>query len=271
MSATPVAEGPILSGGTRTHRRAPVRWPWLLVGAAWALAMAASLTGRRALIDHHYLLVASRLPWLLALLLFLACWQVMTVAMMLPSSLPMVSMLVYASRKQPHTRTVQAAFLASYALVWTGFAMAAFVSDTGIHRLAASWPWLALHPWLIGATTFAIAGAFQFSPLKARCLKACRTPFQVFVRYYRQGVGAAWRLGLRHGLFCLGCCWALMLVMFGIGVGSLVWMAGLAGVMVIEKAVPGGKRLSPVLGVVLLLAAALWLVHPAWLLAEVGV
>ena len=128
-----------------------------------------------------------------------------------------------------------------------------------------SWPWLAAHDWLIGATTFAVAGVFQFTPLKERCLRQCRSPFGFFVRYYRKGVGAAWQLGLRHGIFCLGCCWALMLVMFGIGVTSLAWMAALAGVMVIEKAVPGGHRLSPFFGVALLLLAVLWLMHPAWL------
>jgi predicted metal-binding membrane protein len=238
---------------------------------AWGLGLLATLTNRRELIDHHYLLQTSHLPWLLALAVFLACWQVMTVAMMLPSSLPMVYMLSYASQKQARPRAVQAAFLAGYALVWTGFALAAFVGDTGIHRLVDGWPWLALHPYVIGATTFALAGLFQFSPLKERCLSACRSPFSFFVRYYRQGIGGAWGLGLRHGLFCLGCCWALMLVMFGVGVGSLVGMAALAGVMVVEKAVPGGQRLSPILGVALLLLAALWLAHPAWLLAGAGV
>jgi predicted metal-binding membrane protein len=143
--------------------------------------------------------------------------------------------------------------------------------DTQIHRLVNSWFWLYLHPWLIGAATFALAGAFQFSPLKERCLKQCRSPFSFFVRYYRKGGGGAWRLGLRHGAFCLGCCWALMLVMFGLGVGSLVWMAMLTGVMVIEKTFPGGKRLSPVVGIVLLLLAALWLIHPPWLLIGGGV
>ena len=134
-----------------------------------------------------------------------------------------------------------------------------------------SWVWLYLHSWVIGAATLALAGGFQFSPLKERCLKQCRTPFSFFVRYYRKGSGAAWRLGLRHGMFCLGCCWALMLVMFGLGVGSLVSMAVLTGVMVVEKTFPGGQRLSPVIGIALLLLAVLWLAHPAWLLSSIGV
>jgi predicted metal-binding membrane protein len=115
-----------------------------------------------------------------------------------------------------------------------------------------------------------VAGVFQFTPLKQRCLKQCRSLLSFFVRSYRKGVGAAWRLGLRHGMFCLGSCWALMLVMFGLGVGSLVWMVVLAGVMVVEKTFPGGQRLRPVIGIVLLGLAVLWFVHPTWLLSSVG-
>jgi predicted metal-binding membrane protein len=271
MHTRPITDSNEAKGQTQQSRRLPVLWPWLLVGGAWTTALLAILFHQTQLIDHHYLLEESHLPWLAALVLFLAGWQCMTVAMMLPSSMPMVYMMIYANRKQRHTVAVQAAFLAGYALVWTGFACAAFLGDTQIHRLVDSWPWLALHSWLIGATTLAIAGVFQFTPLKERCLKKCRSPFGFFVRYYRQGVGAAWRLGVRHGAFCLGCCWALMLVMFGLGVGSLVSMAVLTGVMVIEKTTPFGQRLSPLIGIILLGLSALWLAHPAWLLGGIGV
>jgi len=247
--------------------RALVLWPWAMIIAAWTLALLAVLTNQTYLINHHYLLEESHLPLFTALLVFLACWQVMTVAMMLPSSLPMMYMMVHASRKERNPLVVQMAFLAGYAVVWTAFAVAAFLGDTQIHRLVHNWLWLYLHSWLIGAVTLAIAGGFQFSPLKERCLKQCRSPFSFFVRYYRKGTGAAWRLGLRHGMFCLGCCWALMLVMFGLGVGSLVSMAVLTGVMVVEKTFPGGQRLSPVIGIALLLLALLWLAHPTWLLS----
>jgi len=266
---------PDVGGQKRTPssspHRAPVLWPWILVIVAWTVALVAALTNQNSLIDHHYLLEESHLSRLTALVVFLACWQVMTVAMMLPSSMPMVSMLVHASRQQPHPRAVQAAFLAGYALVWTAFALGAFVGDIQIHWLVHHWFWLDTHSWVIGATTFAVAGVFQFSPLKGRCLKQCRSPFRFFVRHYRKGVAAAWLLGLRHGTLCLGSCWALMLVMFGLGVSSLLSMAVLTGVMVVEKTTPFGQRLSPVIGIVLLGLAALWLAHPAWLLGGIGV
>ena len=253
------------------RRRALVLWPWVLVVAAWMIAGLAVLTNQSYLINHHYLLEESHLPELVALVVFLACWQVMTVGMMLPSSMPMVYMIVHAGRQQRRPHAVPGAFLAGYALVWTAFASVSFLGDTRIHWLVHHWFWLDTHTWVIGATTFAVAGAFQFSPLKGRCLKQCRSPFSFFMRYYRLGVGAAWRMGLRHGMFCLGCCWALMLVMFGIGVSSLLSMALLTGAMVVEKTYPGGQRLSPVIGIVLLGLSALWLAHPAWLLGGIGV
>lgn len=246
-------------------RRAIVLWPWLLVAAAWAVLVLAILAHQTFLLDHRYLLQASGLPWLAAFEVFLLFWQLMTVAMMLPSSMPMVQMVVYAGRKQAHPIKVPLAFLSGYAVIWTAFAAGAFLGDTLIHRLVALWPWLAGHSWLIGAVTFFVAGLFQFSSLKERCLDMCRTPLGFFMRHYRRGTGAAWRLGLRHGGYCLGCCWVLMLVMFGVGVGNLATMAALTGVMVIEKAIPGGKRLSPIIGVALLVLGMLWLAHPLWL------
>jgi predicted metal-binding membrane protein len=266
MSLLHLADQEQVVDQARRPRRTLVLWPWLLVAAAWAVLVLASVSHQTFLLDHHYLLQTSGLPWLAAFEVFLLCWQVMTVAMMLPSSMPMVQLVVYAGRRQARPVAVPLAFLAAYAVVWTAFAAGAFLGDTLVHRLVDVWPWLAVHAWLIGAITFFVAGLFQFSPLKGRCLDMCRTPLGFFMRHYRKGVDAAWYLGVRHGGYCLGCCWALMLVMFGVGVGNLAGMATLTGAMVIEKAVPGGKRLSPIIGIVLLLLGGLWLAHPVWLL-----
>src|SRR5258708_13622784 len=96
--------------------------------------------------------------------------------MMPPSSKPMVNLVVYAGRRQERPVAVPLAFLAGYAVIWTGFATGAFLGDTLIHRLVPLWPWLAFHSWLIGALTFFIAGLFHFSPLNKRCLARFPTP-----------------------------------------------------------------------------------------------
>ncbi len=238
---------------------------------AWTGALLAVLTKHTYLLNHSYLLTQSHLVWIVALVVFLAGFQVMIFAMMLPSSMPLVYIVAYASRRQQRPWMMQGAFLLGYALVWTAFALGAFVADTYVHWLVNHWFWLYLHSWLISATIFALVGGFQFSSLKEHCLNQNRSPLSFFTRYYPKGTGASLGLGLRHGVFCLGCCWALMLVRFGVGVGSIVWMAGLTGVMVIEKTYPGGQRLIRVFGILLLLLAVLWLLHPAWLLAGSGI
>jgi predicted metal-binding membrane protein len=158
-----------------------------------------------------------------------------------------------------------AVFLGAYFAVWTGFAVAALAGDAVLHRLVRNWAWLGDRPWLIAGTVLVLAGAFQFSPLKERCLDACRSPVGFLWRYYGHGAGAAWNLGVRHGLFCLGCCWALMLTMFAVGVGSLTWMAGLTGVMLIEKTSTQGRRLVPLVGAALVIWGVLVLMQPDWL------
>jgi Predicted metal-binding integral membrane protein (DUF2182) len=122
-------------------RRTLLLWPWLLIALAWGVLLLATLAHQTFLLDHHYLLQASGLPWLAALEVFLLCWQFMTVAMMLPSSMPMVRLVVFAGRRQARPLAVPLAFLAGYAAIWTVFAVGAFLGDTGIHLLVALWPW----------------------------------------------------------------------------------------------------------------------------------
>ena len=213
---------------------------WSAVAAAWALALLLPAVGHGDLVSHHSVLEGTTPPSFSTLLLFLVAWQVMTGAMMLPSSLPMTQLFARVSQGQAHPRRAMVAFLAAYFAVWTGFAVAALAGDAGLHQLVNAWAWLGERPWLIAGSVLMLAGAFQFSPLKERCLDACRNPVQFLWRYYDRGTGAAWRLGVRHGLFCLGCCWALMLIMFGVGMGSLAGMALLTGVMFLEKVLPAG-------------------------------
>jgi len=225
------------------------------IAAAWAVAIAAQVAGAAALV-HHDALIESGPPPVVAGLLFLLAWQVMIAAMMLPSSLPLVQLYARATAAVPARGRAMAAFIGGYALIWTVFGAAAFLFDEGVHAAVDSSPWIEERSWAIGAGVLALAGAFQFTPLKDACLDKCRHPAQFIRRYYERGAGGGFRLGARHGLFCVGCCWALMLVMFAAGVASLIWMALLTALMIHEKTRPMGARAVPVSGLALLAAAS---------------
>jgi len=264
MSATNLTNPAERNDASLSYHWTHILWPSLLIVIAWSIILFAASTNQMYLLDHDYLLRASHLPWLLALVAFLASWQIMTAAMMLPSTLSMISIIAYASRQQRHSWLMQVVFIAGYAAVWTAFALVTFVGDTLVHQLVNSWFWLYTHSWLLAVAILAIAGSSQFSPLKKHCLQQCSRPFSFCERHYRYGIGSAWYLGWRYGWSCLGSCWALMLIMFGIGVRSPLWMAMLAGVILLEKEVPGGQRLRSVIGVAFLLLGFLWLVFHLW-------
>jgi predicted metal-binding membrane protein len=238
----------------------------ILVGiaAAWAAAIAAQVAGVAAVANHDHLLVGDGPPLLLAALIGLLAWQVMIAAMMLPSSLPLVRLYSRATQQAPRRGQSMAMFIGGYALVWSGFGLAAFGFDATLHAAVNASPWLKRHDWWIGGTVLALAGAFQFTPLKDACLDKCRHPGQFLMRYYERGPAGGFKLGARHGAFCVGCCWALMLVMFAAGVASLIWMALLTGVMIHEKTRPMGATAVPVTGVALLGAASIVLLYSGY-------
>jgi predicted metal-binding membrane protein len=247
-------------------RVAAAGFPWPVLAAislAWALALASELTGVAPLLNHDALI--ERGPGAAAgLVLFLLAWQVMIAAMMLPSSLPLLRLFSRASAGQPRPRVAMAGFLAGYALVWSGFGALAFGFDVGVHAAVDANAWVRAHDWVLGGAVLALAGAFQFTSLKDACLDRCRHPGQFLLRFYERGTAGGLRLGARHGAFCVGCCWALMLVMFAAGVASLVWMAVLTAIMVHEKARPAGRRAVPVTGVALLAMASVVFLYSAY-------
>jgi predicted metal-binding membrane protein len=245
------------------QRRIPLAIP-AAVGIAWALAGVAQATGVLTHIHHAHLFEGGPSVWV-ALPIFVLAWQVMLAAMMLPSSLPLINLFIAASRTQPRPTVVRALFLGGYAVVWTIFGVLAFVADAGVHLAVDSIPWLDARPWLVAGLVLAAAGLFQYSSLKERCLEECRHPAAYLLRFYRRGSGAAFRLGAGHGLFCLGCCWALMLVMFAVGVAHLLVMAVLTALMVYEKTGRHGRGLARIAGAVLVVWAAAVLAQPRWL------
>jgi predicted metal-binding membrane protein len=177
----------------------------------------------------------------------------MTTAMMLPTTLPLVEMFQRLTAARPDRVRLTASLIAGYLLAWAVCGVLVFAASLALQAIAPVA--LATHPGLVAAALFVTAGAFQFSKLKYECLDKCRSPLSFLTSRWR-GMHHRWhsfRLGVEHGVFCVGCCWALMLLMFAIGTVNLLWMLALAGVMAIEKNMPWGRRLSAPLGVVLLI------------------
>jgi len=186
--------------------------------------------------------------------LYAVAWILMTTAMMLPTTLPLFNAFDrLTAQRADHGRLLMLLGL-GYMTVWGAFGILAHALHSAVLALVANVPALAWRGWLIGVAIIALAGVFQFSKLKYRCLEKCRSPLSFVIQHWR-GHAQSWQaftLGAQHGLFCVACCWALMLVMFALGIGSLGWMLLLAAVMAIEKNVRWGKRLSMPLGVALL-------------------
>jgi predicted metal-binding membrane protein len=177
--------------------------------------------------------------------------------MMLPSSVPLVVTFRALVGRRRRPGVLVGLLLAGYLIVWGSFGMAAWIGDRGIHAAVEAWPWLAEHPQLIIGATLLAAGLWQFSPLRDRCLDECRSPLGFVINRWR-GTSErfeALSMGIAHGAFCVGCCWSLMLVMFGVGLGSLTAMLALGGLTAVEKNLPWGRRLTRPLGVLLVLAA----------------
>jgi len=231
-----------------------------IVGA-WGLCGWAEMSGTAAALHHHALYESGRPFWMSALIV-LGAWQVMTAAMMLPSSLGFIRMYAAAARNAPEYPHALALFLASYFGVWTAFALAAFAGDMQLHRLVDAWAWLGAHSQVILAGTLGLAAVYQLTPLKDACLRACRHPGMYLARHYRRGASNGLRIGIGHALFCLGCCWALMLVMFAAGVAHLAWMGVLGVVMLVEKGAPGGDRAVVPVGIALAALALVALLAP---------
>lgn len=191
-------------------------------------------------------------------------WLLMIAAMMVPTVLPLVGSFRRAVDGRPDAGALVALVLAGYAVAWLAFGVAAHAADAGIRSAAARLPGLAGRAWMIGALVLALAGAFQFSALKYRCLERCRSTFGFVNAHWhgRRPAAEAFRLGLDHGVFCVGCCWALMLVTFVVGMGNPGWMLAIAAAMAVEKNLPGGHRIRTPLGLGLLAwSAAIVLAH----------
>jgi predicted metal-binding membrane protein len=195
--------------------------------------------------------------WSLAnVLAIFVMWAVMMAAMMLPSALPMIVAFVRLSLRQGEPGRARM-FVGAYLLVWTGFSAAATALQWTLQWKDWVDPMIVSTSAALNALLLLIAGAYQFSPLKRVCLARCRTPIGFLLGEWRPGARGAFVMGLRHGLFCLGCCWAMMVLLFVGGVMNLAWIAALSVAVAIEKMVPRGEIIAVALGIALLAAGAL--------------
>ena len=186
------------------------------------------------------------------LVFFAAGWTLMISAMMLPTTVPLASLFRGLVARRAHAPLLLTLLLVGYLTAWLAFGVAALGLLWAIDQARASI--IFSQAWVWGAGLFLLAGAFQFSALKYACLDKCRTPLGFLISHWhgRREISEAFNVGWRHGLFCVGCCWALMLLMFAVSTASLAWMLMLAVIMAVEKNASWGRRLGHPLGVVLL-------------------
>jgi predicted metal-binding membrane protein len=182
-------------------------------------------------------------------------WAVMMIGMMLPSATPMILLFTMVQRKQG-TRPIltTGTFAAGYLIIWGGFAVVAAGLQVELGQMALLSPSLALVSKRLAGITFLLAAAYEFSPLKNRCLTQCSSPLSFITVHWRPGIAGALRMGIVHGAFCVGCCWALMLLLFVAGVMNLLWVALLAVLVLVQKVLPYQRATSLVTGGAMLVA-----------------
>ncbi len=186
-----------------------------------------------------------------------AMWAIMMVAMMIPSAAPTILLYGLVRRKKSTAEHVLApisAFVTGYLIAWTAFSAVATALQYLLHREAYLSEGMTLNNAIAAGLLMAAVGLYQLTPSKDACLRHCRSPAEFLSRHWRKGTDGAVIMGLHHGLFCLGCCWGLMALLFVGGVMNLLWVAALAGFVLIEKLTPMGHWAARLIGLILLLA-----------------
>lgn len=194
-------------------------------------------------------------PWEpAALLLTFSMWAVMMVGMMLPSAMPMLLLYGTMARRNAERGVMLTAvwvFAAAYLLVWVGFSVGATLLQAVLKSVALLSDSMASASPRLTALLLVVAGLYQWLPAKAACLEQCRNPLQFLLARWRRGTVGGLRMGAEHGLYCVGCCWALMILLFAVGVMNLIWVAVIAGFVFIEKLLPAPRIASRAAGVAL--------------------
>ncbi|MGB3557171.1 MAG: DUF2182 domain-containing protein [Geitlerinemataceae cyanobacterium] len=226
---------------------AAIAWIYLLIMAVGMNAP--TIEGLSEMAQLH--------PWTVtdALLMFLM-WAIMMVAMMVPSATPTILLYARVCRKRKIGGSAlppTGAFFLGYVAVWTGFSIAATALQWGLEHAALLSPMMVSTSPLFGGLLAISAGIYQFVPYKSACLQSCRSPVDFLSTHWKHGTFGAFRMGIEHGIYCLGCCWALMVLLFVGGVMNLLWIAIISLFVLLEKVAPWGRVFSRFGAVLLLL------------------
>jgi predicted metal-binding membrane protein len=190
------------------------------------------------------------------LLLLFVMWAIMMVAMMMPSVAPLILMFARANRQKGGGHMVGSAaiLLLGYLLIWTGFSVLATLAQWRLHRAALLSPMMVSTSSVLGGLLLGAAGVFQFTPLKRACLVRCRSPLSFLMSEWRDGGWGTLVMGLKHGAYCIGCCWMLMALLFVAGVMNLLWVGAISVFVLVEKVAPKGEGLGRIAGAALIVA-----------------
>jgi predicted metal-binding membrane protein len=223
-------------------------WVYLLIGAGMSHhVMGMPMTHQRAMWTPGYVLV------------ILAMWAVMMAAMMLPSAAPMILLYGTIARRREATEGVAVAgtgiFALGYVAIWVAFSLAAVALQFALNHAALLSPMMAVTNRLVAGGVLIAAGLYQWTPLKQACLRRCRSPLEFLTTEWREGPRGVFVMGLRHGAYCLGCCWMLMLLLFVGGIMNMAWIAGIALFVLVEKLAPAGHWIGKAAGGLLVLWA----------------
>jgi predicted metal-binding membrane protein len=225
------------------------------------------MTGFRMIPAGQGLMMPASAPWQpLEFAYVFAMWAVMMIGMMTPSVAPMILIYARVGRQaviSGHRIAASGWFTSGYLIAWLGFSLAVTSMQWVLERAALLTPMMESANAVFGGIVLIAAGVYQWTPVKEACLSYCQSPLTFIMRHggFRPDASGALSLGIRHGLYCIGCCWALMLLLFVGGVMNVLWIAALAGLVLLEKALPFGKFVSRIAGCVFIAGGAWLLLH----------
>lgn len=251
-----MSETSLLASVLRRDRVIVIGGLLAVVLLSWLYLLSGAGVDMNGMGDMDMAMPMTRMPWSSGYFaLMVAMWAVMMAAMMLPSAAPMILLYATIARRRREQGAAVAAtgvFVLGYVAVWLAFSLLAATLQWGLDAALLLSPAMQTSSVALAGALLVAAGVYQWTPLKQACLRQCRSPLDFILDHWREGVPGALAMGWRHGLFCLGCCWVLMLLLFVGGIMNLFWIAGLALFVLVEKTARGGAWLGRAAGAALI-------------------